>query len=112
MIGESELYAFMENFSFSVEYDQPHESQTNKDIMEAISRKGLGGLCGPDSPEGDGDYPLHDSPRNDSSNQNDNDYGLSQAILQNRNQINAAGGNQIFLKTVHTFAHKNIAVLC
>ena len=56
--------------------------------MEAISRKGLGGLCGPDSPEGDGDYPLHDSPRNDTANQNDNDY---QAILQNRNQLNSAG---------------------
>jgi len=71
------------------EYDQPHESQTNKDIMDAITRKGLGGLCGPDSPEGDGDYPLHDSPRNDSTNQNDNEY---LAALQNRNQINSAGG--------------------
>ena len=89
---------------FFTEYDQPHESQTNKDIMEAISRKGLGGLCGPDSPEGDGDYPLHDSPRNDSSNQNDNDYGLSQAILQNRNQINSAGGNQDFLKMYILYA--------
>lgn len=56
--------------------------------MEAIGRKGLGGLCGPDSPEGEVDYPLHDSPRNDSSNQNDNDY---QALVQNRNQINAGG---------------------
>jgi len=68
------------------EYDQPHESQTNKDIMEAITRKGLGGLCGPDSPEGDGDYQLHDSPRNDSSNQNENEY---QARLQNMNALNA-----------------------
>lgn len=72
---------------FFPEYDQPHESQTNKDIMEAISRKGLGGLGCPDSPEGDADYPLNDSPRNDSANQNDNEY---QAILQNRNQINSA----------------------
>ena len=77
---------------FFSEYDQPHESQTNKDIMDAITRKGLGGLCGPDSPEGDGDYPLHDSPRNDSTNQNDNEY---LAALQNRNQINSAGGNYI-----------------
>jgi len=65
------------------EYDQPHESQTNKDIMEAISRKGLSGLCGPDSPDGD-DYPIGDSPRNDSNN--DNDYP---SIIQNRNQINS-----------------------
>ena len=82
----------MKNPSFFSEYDQPHESQTNKDIMDAITRKGLGGLCGPDSPEGDGDYPLHDSPRNDSTNQNDNEY---LAALQNRNQINSAGGNYI-----------------
>ena len=54
--------------------------------MEAITRKGLGGLCGPDSPEGDGDYQLHDSPRNDSSNQNENEY---QARLQNMNALNA-----------------------
>ena len=67
------------------EYDQPHESQTNKDIMEAINRKGLGGLCGPDSPEGDGDYPLHDSPRNDTPHTNDNEY---QSLVQNRNQLN------------------------
>ena len=71
---------------FFTEYDQPHESQTNKDIMEAITRKGLGGLCGPDSPDGDGDYQLHDSPRNDSSNQNENEY---QARLQNMNALNA-----------------------
>ena len=76
---------------FFTEYDQPHESQTNKDIMEAITRKGLGGLCGPDSPEGDGDYQLHDSPRNDSSNQNENEY---QARLQNMNALNA--GNYDF----------------
>ena len=76
-------------FSYSTyyftEYDQPHESQTNKDIMEAISRKGLSGLCGPDSPDGD-DYPIGDSPRNDSNN--DNDYP---SIIQNRNQINSGG---------------------
>ena len=60
--------------------------------MEAITRKGMGGLCGPDSPEGDGDYQLHDSPRNDSSNQNENEY---QARLQNMNALNA--GNYDFL---------------
>jgi len=27
---------------FHTEYDQPHESQTNKDIVETIHRKGLG----------------------------------------------------------------------
>ena len=62
--------------------------------MEAITRKGLGGLCGPDSPEGDGDYQLHDSPRNDSSNQNENEY---QARLQNMNALNA-GNYDFFFK--------------
>ena len=88
------VLSFFKNFyDFFSEYDQPHESQTNKDIMEAISRKGLSGLCGPDSPEGDVDYPLNDSPRNDSSNQNDNDFA---GIIQNRNQINS-GGNYLFV---------------
>ena len=64
--------------------------------MEAITRKGLGGLCGPDSPEGDGDYQLHDSPRNDSSNQNENEY---QARLQNMNALNA--GNYDFLSNIY-----------
>lgn len=71
------------------EYDQPHESQTNKDIMEAISRKGLSGLCGPDSPEGDVDY--DDSPRGESG-QNDNEYPT---MLQNRNQINGNFRNSL-----------------
>ena len=49
------------------EYDQPHESQTNKDILETIHRKGLGGG---ESPEHDGgDYQLETdtSPRNDNA---------------------------------------------
>ena len=29
-------------FNNLAEYDQPHESQTNKDIVETIHRKGLG----------------------------------------------------------------------
>jgi len=29
-------------FFIFLEYDQPHESQTNKDIVETIHRKGLG----------------------------------------------------------------------
>jgi hypothetical protein len=37
-------------YSFFSEYDQPHESQTNKDIVETIHRKGLG--------EGPGKQPL------------------------------------------------------
>lgn len=50
------------------EYDQPHESQTNKDILETINRKGLNSF-GPDSPEGD-DYhiPDHDSPPRNNEN--------------------------------------------
>ena len=41
------------------EYDQPHESQTNKEIMETLTRKGMGG--GADSPEPDADYPYETS---------------------------------------------------
>ena len=48
------------------EYDQPHESQTNKEIMETLTRKGMGG--GADSPEPDADYPY----------ENDNDPPPSQ----------------------------------
>ena len=56
--------------------------------MEAISRKGMGGLGCPDSPEGDVDYPLHDSPRNDTPHTNDNEYN---SLVQNRNQMNQGG---------------------
>jgi len=37
-------YQFLNLFYhfFLTEYDQPHESQTNKDIVETIHRKGLG----------------------------------------------------------------------
>jgi len=67
------------------EYDQPHESQTNRDIVDTIHRKGLGGM-GPDSPEGDDNYHLdeNNSPRNDNVEQ---DY---HQLLQQRNQINIA----------------------
>ena len=74
--------------------------------MEAISRKGLSGLCGPDSPEGDIDYPLNDSPRNDSSNQNDNDFA---GIIQNRNQINS-GGNYLLMFILIIKNKKNTAI--
>ena len=37
------------------------------------------------SPDGDDDYPLDESPRND----NDNEF--EEAMLQNRNQINLSG---------------------
>ena len=74
--------------------------------MEAITRKGMGGLCGPDSPEGDGDYQLHDSPRNDSSNQNENEY---QARLQNMNALNA--GNYDFLSKYNFFRGFSLAEL-
>ncbi len=43
----------LHGFSFISEYDQPHESQTNKDIVESIGRKGMGG---PDSPDNDDHY--------------------------------------------------------
>ena len=44
---------FPDFFFLFLEYDQPHESQTNKDILETINRKGLGG---PDSPEAEDVY--------------------------------------------------------
>ena len=65
-----------------LEYDQPHESQTNKDILENIHRKGLGG---PDSPDNEDAYHIGDddhSPRND----NATDY---HSILAQRNQLNS-----------------------
>ena len=55
--------------------------------MEHIARKGMGVGC-PDSPEGDADYPLHDSPRNDTPHTNDNEYN---SLVQNRNQMNQGG---------------------
>jgi len=64
------------------EYDQPHESQTNKDILESIHRKGMGG---PDSPEHEDTYHIGDddhSPRNDNQAQ---DY---HNIINQRNQLN------------------------
>ncbi len=96
-----------------LEYDQPHESQTNKDIIETINRKGLGGF-GPgkshrassiyqwmmtpipmfqsfaDSPEGDAEYSLNDSPKpNEPIHESETDF---QDMMQNRNnQINATG---------------------
>ena len=84
--GFPKFWKAFSKFDFS-EYDQPHESQTNKDIIETINRKGLGGF-GPDSPEGDADYPLNDSPTNeDTTNEEYNN-----ANLQNmKNQLNAAG---------------------
>ena len=53
---------FLLNILFLPEYDQPHESQTNKDIVETIHRKGMGG---PDSPEADDAYHIGEdnSPR-------------------------------------------------
>ena len=87
---------------FSTEYDQPHESQTNKDIMETITRKGLNG-----GDDDDGDYAYEDSPKADDhhrvgmlpsstlsnhhiNQQQIHDNNEFQALLQNRNQLNAA----------------------
>jgi hypothetical protein len=49
------LLSIIRCFPCYVEYDQPHESQTNKDIVETIHRKGMGG---PDSPEADDAFHL------------------------------------------------------
>lgn len=64
------------------EYDQPHESQTNKDIVENIHRKGLGG---PDSPDNDDAYHIGDD---DHSPRNDNSTSEYHNLIQQRNQIN------------------------
>ena len=66
------------------EYDQPHESQTNKDILENIHRKGLGG---PDSPDNDDAYHIGDD---DHSPRNDNQTPDYNNLLQQRNQLNLA----------------------
>ena len=64
------------------EYDQPHESQTNRDIVDNIHRKGMGG---PDSPDNEDTYHIGDddhSPRNDNGT---TDYNN---LIQQRNQLN------------------------
>jgi hypothetical protein len=68
------------------EYDQPHESQTNKDIEESINRKG--GFGGPSSPDNN-DYPIDDdhSPRNDNQPPGP-DYN---DLFQQRIQLTQAG---------------------
>ncbi|XP_065207688.1 myocyte-specific enhancer factor 2 isoform X2 [Planococcus citri] len=41
------------------EYNEPHESLTNKNIIEALNKKEhKNGACSPDSPEGDTEYQL------------------------------------------------------
>ncbi len=81
------------------EYDQPHESQTNKDIMETLNRKGMGNFAGPDSPEGDADYPLAESPGGDGGGggggggSGGGGGGNSFQLMQERNnQVNNAAG--------------------
>ena len=58
----SSYHSYPKFYLFLPEYDQPHESQTNKDIVETIHRKGMGG---PDSPEADDAYHIGEdnSPR-------------------------------------------------
>ena len=74
--------ALKETNHFITEYDQPHESQTNKDIMENIHRKGLGG---PDSPENEDTYHIGDD---DHSPRNDNQATDYHNIINQRNQLN------------------------
>jgi len=92
------------------EYDQPHESQTNKDIVENIHRKGLGG---PDSPDNDDAYHIGDddhSPRNDNQ-QPGPDYNN---LIQQRNQLNSLhslgqqlGGQQSFSISAMTGGYRD-----
>ena len=92
--------------SYLAEFEAPHESQTNNEIVETINRKGLGGFD-PGSPnDGDDDYALDDvgSPHNGGggggggdgvgggqggSHIEDNEF---QSLLHQRNQLNANPG--------------------
>ncbi|XP_014280423.1 myocyte-specific enhancer factor 2 [Halyomorpha halys] len=67
------------------EYNEPHESLTNKNIIEALNKKEhKNGACSPDSPEGDSEYQL--TPRTEAKyNKIDEEF---QMMMQRGNQLN------------------------
>ncbi|XP_063609125.1 myocyte-specific enhancer factor 2-like isoform X1 [Penaeus indicus] len=73
------------------EYNEPHESLTNKNIIEALNKKEhKNGLQSPDSPDGEQDYTL--TPRTEAKyNKIDEEFTL----MMQRNQIN--GGTRPYL---------------
>lgn len=70
------------------EYNEPHESLTNKNIIEALNKKEhKNGTCSPDSPEPDTDYQL--TPRTEAKYSKINEEF---EMMMQRNQIN---GNRV-----------------
>ncbi|XP_065339840.1 myocyte-specific enhancer factor 2 isoform X1 [Cloeon dipterum] len=69
------------------EYNEPHESLTNKNIIEALNKKEhKNGTCSPDSPEPDADYQL--TPRTEAKyNKIDEEFQL---MMQRNQQINGS----------------------
>lgn len=65
------------------EYNEPHESLTNKNIIEALNKKEhKNGACSPDSPEGDTEYQL--TPRTEAKyNKIDEEFQM----MMQRNQL-------------------------
>lgn len=65
------------------EYNEPHESLTNKNIIEALNKKEhKNGACSPDSPEGDSEYQL--TPRTEAKyNKIDEEFQM----MMQRNQL-------------------------
>ncbi|XP_039277803.1 myocyte-specific enhancer factor 2 isoform X2 [Nilaparvata lugens] len=70
------------------EYSEPHESLTNKNIIEALNKKEhKNGACSPDSPEGDQDYQL--TPRTEAKySKIDEEF---QMMMQQRQQLASSG---------------------
>nr|CAD7588150.1 unnamed protein product [Timema genevievae] len=66
------------------EYNEPHESLTNKNIIEALNKKEhKNGACSPDSPEPDSEYNL--TPRTEAKySKIDEDFQM----MMQRNQLN------------------------
>ncbi|XP_054277424.1 myocyte-specific enhancer factor 2 isoform X2 [Macrosteles quadrilineatus] len=69
------------------EYNEPHESLTNKNIIEALNKKEhKNGACSPDSPEGDTEYQL--TPRTEAKyNKIDEEF----QIMMQRTATNRVG---------------------
>ncbi|XP_052124610.1 myocyte-specific enhancer factor 2 isoform X1 [Frankliniella occidentalis] len=72
------------------EYNEPHESLTNKNIIEALNKKEhKNGACSPDSPEADSEYTL--TPRTEAKySKIDEEF---QMMMQRSSQIN--GGSRV-----------------
>ncbi|KAF6217280.1 hypothetical protein GE061_001634 [Apolygus lucorum] len=74
------------------EYNEPHESLTNKNIIEALNKKEhKNGACSPDSPEGDSEYQL--TPRTEAKyNKIDEEF----QIMMRGNQLSGRVGQSSY----------------